>query len=336
MNQFRQDPITGEWVLIATSRAKGHFKSGGGQMNKLIEGCPFEDPQKSGNEEPMLIINRGEVVEYKAGIDWTTQVLVNKNPALTPGLCGPMSKYGPFNTYEAHGFHELVITKDHDKSFHNFTTQETVEVLEAYKIRYNEIARDDCGDYIQIIHNHGLGAGATIYHNHSQIFSLPVLPTEVRKSMRGADEYFKNHGKKIYNEIIDWEKSEAKRIIVENERFIALCPFVSKEAYEIKIFPKFDSSSFGDILESDLPQLAEMINIVMAKLAKALDNPDYNIVIHTAPVTKENGVNYDYYKWHVEILPRMTKVGALELGISVYVNVIDPDDAAKLLRETQI
>lgn len=336
LNEFRQDLVSGDWVLFATSRTKGHTKTGE-KFFQPKESCPFEDPQKSGNGEPVLTYYKTEKIDWLEGREWTMQVIKNKFPALTHGVCQDKpGDFGPFKTFGAFGFHELVVTKDHDKNFSNFTKEETAEVLAAYIERYKAMAKDSCGDFILIFHNFGQKAGATIFHNHSQIMSMPVVPPDILRSMKGAEDFYNKNKKKVYDVLLDWEMKEKKRIVFENDKFLAFCPFVSRTPYEIKIFPKIDSAYFEKTPAEDLIYLAEVLNIIIAKIDKVFSGIDYNFYIHTAPVKKENSVDYDFYRWHIEVIPRISMLGGLELGSNVFINVIDPDEAAKLFKETEI
>lgn len=335
LNEFRQDLVSGDWVLFVTGRAKGHINKKD-KFYQPKDSCPFENFQASENGEPVMVFNQGaqsDLEGFRTG-NWTTVVIPNKNPAVVPGVCPPPIGQGPFQKMVASGFHELVITKDHEKSICRFTPEETIELLTVYRNRYREIAKDECGQYILIFHNRGPSAGATIYHNHSQILSTPVLPPEVLRSMKGTEDYYNEHGKKVHDVMLQWEIQEGKRIIYDDAHFIAFCPFVSKTPYEIRIFPKKFEPRFEMITDDEISSLANALNLVLRKMDKALDVPDFNFYIHTAPVQKNN--HDKFYHWHMEIVPRLSIVGGLELGTDIYVNVINPDEAAKLLRETNI
>lgn len=344
INEFRQDLVSGDWVLISTERAKkptpsnSQESSKNSQLFQNKETCLFEDPQKSDHRDPVLVYNKGQKVVWEKGTtgEWTTQVVKNKYPALASGFCVPPRNVGPFLVADGFGFHELVITRDHDKSFAQFTNEETSEVLKIYKERYNSISQDECGDYVLIFHNHGPLAGATVYHNHSQILSMPIIPPGILKNIKGAKDFFERTGEKIHEMLIEWEVEQGKRIIYENEKFIALCPFVSRTPYEVRIFPKKKSSNFGDIPDEDIIFLAEILNKVLRKLKQALNNPDYTLFIHTSPIKKDNSNLFDFYHWHIEIMPRSSIVAGLELGSNVFVNTVDPDEAAEKLRDADV
>ena len=341
LNEFRQDLVSGDWVLISTERAKkptSQEVSQNGQLYQDKETCLFEDPQKSDHRDPILVYNKGRKVVWDKGVtgEWTVQVVKNKYPALTDGICRPPRNAGPFLVAEGFGFHELVINRNHDKSFAQFSDEETLEVLSVYKDRYNSISQDGCGDYVLIFHNHGRLAGASVYHNHSQILSMPIIPPGILKNIKGAKDFFERTGERVHEMLIQWEIEQNKRIVCENEKFIALCPFVSRTPYEIRIFPKKKSSNFGNTPDEDLVLLAGILNKVLRKLSSALNNPDYTLFIHTSPVKKDSSDLYDFYHWHIEIMPRFSIAAGLELGTNVFVNTVDPDEAAELLRKTDL
>lgn len=336
LNEFRQDPVSGEWVLFSTVRAKRPHPQGEVPFYQSKEECFFEPEQMDKQETPVAIYSHGQLVENLSD-DWTTIVIPNKFPALKQGVCGPIVNVGPFAVADGSGFHELVITRDHERSIAQFNDSETAEVIQAYRDRYLSIAKDNCGEYISIFHNHGRLAGASVYHNHSQIISMPMVPTSIVRHMNGAREYFKKTGQRIHEVLLAWEMAEYKRIIYQNEHFIALCPYVSRSAYEIKIFPKRLSANFGDISDVEIPFLANALTVVLKKLSVAFNDVDYAFFIHTAPPKKEGAiVGYDFYQWHLEIMPRISIDAGLELETNVLVNTVDPDEAAMALRDVTI
>ena len=335
LNEFRQDPVSGEWVLFSTVRAKRPHPQGETPFYQSKEECFFEPERMAQQETPVAIYSHSQLVN-DLSTDWTTVVIPNKFPALKQGICGPIVNVGPFAMADATGFHELVITRDHEKSFAQFSDAETAEIIQAYRDRYVAISQDNCGEFISIFHNHGRLAGASVYHNHSQILSMPMVPTSIVRHMKGAREYFEKTGKRIHEALLTWEITEDKRIIYQNEYFIAFCPYFSRTAYEIKILPKLANADFGDISDAEIPFLANVLNVVLKKLSVALDNVDYAFFIHTAPPKKEGLPGYDFYQWHLEIMPRLSIDAGLELGTNVLVNTVDPDEAAELLRKTDV
>ena len=150
-HEFRQDPVSGEWVLFSTARAKKPHPQGEAPFYQSKEECFFEPERMAQQETPVAVYSHGQIVKDLSA-DWTTVVIPNKFPALKQGVCGPVRYVGPFAVAEGSGFHELVVTRDHEKGFAQFSDAETGEVIQAYRDRYRTIAQDNCGEYISIFH----------------------------------------------------------------------------------------------------------------------------------------------------------------------------------------
>ena len=322
LNEFRQDLVSGDWVLFSAKRK--HSIQEFEKFYQSKEECPFEDLQKSGQES---------VWNYPESGVWQIAVIKNKYPALAPGLCGPDVQVGPFKTNPAVGEHNVLVYKDHDLKFADFSNEQLIDAIRIYKKRYQEMSKSsECIEYVTIFHNHGREAGASIYHPHSQMISLPILPPDVSRSIYGSLNFYKENKKKVYDVIIDWERGEKKRIVYENDFFIAFCPFVSKTPYEVRIFSKDSHAHFEKMPDEMDKYLADTLSNVLKKINKALNGPPYNFFIHTAPVKEKYGDMHEFYHWHVEILPKLSISAGFELGTGMDINVVDPDKAAEELR----
>lgn len=331
LSELRQDIVTGEWIVIAKVRAKrpsDYQKPKKGGLDASLKNCPFEDPQKHGNGEPVLLYKNDK------HSDWSVQVIPNKYPALDPsGECGVINEEGPHVFQDGKGFHEIIITRDHDKHFALLEKEEVADVMRAYYERFNILKEEECVKYISIFHNHGREAGASLHHPHSQLIAIPVLPSDVRLSLRGSHTFYRRNKKCVHCTMLEWEKDKKERIVFENEHFIAYCPFASRTAFEIQIFPKEHQSNFEEMDEKLLEPLGEALRTSLRRLDKVLDDPSYNFFIHTSPVggTKK----YSHYHWHIEIMPKTAIWAGFELGTGIEISTIEPEEAAKYLRETR-
>lgn len=325
-SQLRQDLVSGDWILIAPGRAKRPHNLLKSVKRKVApkSGCPFENPQESGHEKPTLI--------YGDPKNWRIQVLQNRYPILThKNICPVPLKIGPYLAEEAGGHHDLIITRDHNKNFPTLSKNEARQLFEAFRDRYLTLLNDECLAYILILHNWGPRAGASIYHPHYQMIATPIIPPDVMHSLRGAEQYFKKHRKCVHCVMIDFEKKSKKRIVYENKGFIAFAPFFSKNAFEVRIFPKKHSPYFENTLDIDIDGAVEALQSVLKKMGKNLQDPDYNFFIHTAPIREKE--RYKMYHWHIEVVPKTNINAGFELGTGVEVNEMDPDQAASLLRK---
>lgn len=326
LSEFRQDLVSGDWVLFSTGRKHSIRKFEDSYQPKA--GCPFED--LAGSEHEV-------VLEYPDSENWEAAVIKNKYPAVKPttdgGVCGPDFKNGPFSMHDGVGEHDLVIFRNHDVHFADFSVEQAVGAIRVYKRRYGQIAETGgCTEYIMIFHNFGIEAGASIYHPHSQIISLPIIPPDVSRSLNGSHDFYRQNKKRVYDVMIEWEKKQNKRIVYENDFFIAFCPFVSKTPYEVRIFSKESHAHFEKMPDELDEHLADALLAILKKVKKALNSPPYNFFIHTAPVETADNNIHEYYHWHIEILPKLKMTAGFELGTGIEINVVDPDRAAEELR----
>jgi UDPglucose--hexose-1-phosphate uridylyltransferase len=255
---------------------------------------------------------------------------------VTHGACGEVMEHGPFKYRDGVGFHEVVIFRDPDKYFNDFTLEEMEVAVKAYRDRYKEILQDDkCQKFTLIFHNHGKEAGASLAHPHSQIISVPVYPPDMNGSLEGAERYYKDNNKKVHQIMVESAMEDKERTVYENDKFIVLCPYASRLPYEVRIYPKDFGACFDMLPDEDLKEFADVMRVTLRKIYKGLNDPPYNFYIHTAP--GDEGFTCpatDFYTWHVEILPKISTLAGFELGTGMDVNVVDPREAAEILKNS--
>lgn len=321
-SELRRDPVTGNWIAIAKGRGtRPQVKRFGPQVDDAVETCPFEDPQASGNADPVLV--------YQDAGDWSLQVIPNKYPAFFGEGCPTISKVGPYSVQDGLGYHEVIITRDHSKHLALLSTGKVIEVMRAYKERYLSLKKEECVKYISIFHNHGRGAGASLTHPHSQLVAIPILPSGIRRSLSGSSAFYRKHNKCVHCAMLDWEREDKKRIVFENKDFIAICPFISRDAYEVRVFPNAHSAYFEETDDTGISSLSEIFQEVLKSFYKNLENPPYNFYLHTAPI---DGKTKSKYHWHFEILPK-TEIGAgFEMGTGIEISTVEPEKSTEILR----
>ncbi|MFA5355441.1 MAG: hypothetical protein WC302_01805 [Candidatus Paceibacterota bacterium] len=332
-SELRFDLVSKDWVVIATGRAKRPetFKKNG----KKDEGgnkrdCPFCNIGTQ--EKPTLILNKGKVVSgNKIPKEWTTIVVPNKYPAFLPNTHLDEKIEGDlYETMNAIGFHEVVVFKDHDKILGEFTTDEMEEVLQAYQMRYLSLMKKKMVEHIALFNNQGKGAGASICHPHSQIVTTPLVDVDMKRALLNSEVYYENRGKCLYCQMNDWERKVKKRIVFENDAFQAICPFASKTAFQMIISPKRHEPYFERITKRDRRKLAEVFQTVLHKMNRALNYPDFNFYLHTAPC---DGKEYPFYHYHWTIIPKTSTWAGFELGSRMEISTIEPEKAAAYLRK---
>lgn len=330
MPEIRQNFATKEWVIIATERAKRpeQFKN-----EKIKRNLPDFDPKCPfcpGNEKD----TPGETFRISNGKEWVVRVFPNKFAALS--LEGKRSRKikGIIRCANGVGIHEIIA----ESPLHNTTialqkNEEVEMILKAYRTRYRELINDLRIELIIIFKNHGEAAGTSLEHSHSQLIGLPIVPTQVRGRLEEAMRYYDDVGECAYCKMIREEKEAIERIVFETEHFVAFVPYAAFSPFHTWIIPKRHMSAFGDTTDSELKDMAVMLKTMLAKFYYALDNPDFNFVIRSAPT---RGGTPEYFHWYLSIVPRLTKTAGFELGSGMYINVSLPENDAKFLREIKI
>ena len=339
MPELRKDPVVGRWVIISTERGKRPSDFQSEQVEEDSGFCPFCE----GNEDktpPEILAYRDSSTQANSP-GWDLRVVSNKFPALR--IEGEMEKagVGMYDKMNGIGAHEVIIeTPDHHKKFHMHSPNSLARVFEAYKSRLMDLNKDRRFKYILIFKNEGRRAGASLSHPHSQLIATPITPKRVREELEGAKTHYNYRDRCVFCDIIREELSQGYRVIFENDGFIAFCPFASRFPFEIWLLPKRHDPDFQSLNRDEMLGLSEAFIAIMAKLAAALNNPQYNFVLHTGPVRWPRmgywvTLDYDYH-WHIEIMPKLTHVAGFEWGSGFYINPTVPEEAAEFLREVEI
>mgnify|MGYP001560156654 FL=1 len=319
-SKFRQDPISGDWILFAPLRGAGHKFEGRTETELVKDKCPFENPAKFGNKPPVLVypVKSGTsngVYQNKTKNDWFLQIIPNKNPAIGPEL----------------GTHDVVIYRDHERHLADFTKEEIKMVLLAFQERYKSLAEEKNIKYISIFHNHGKEAGSSIPHPHSQILALPILPPYIGRSVDASRRYFQEHNKCTHCQMLTRELKEKKRMVYQNNDMVVIAPFASRAEFELAILPKKHFAYFEQVKEPELSALADALKVALSKIYKKLKDPAFNFFIHTAPVDKS--LSYGHYHWHIEIMPKFDIIGGFELSTGLDIVAIYPEEATEIFRK---
>lgn len=335
MPELRLDPVTDKWVIIAPNRAK---RPGDFAVKEKVNISP--DDKKncffcSGNEKmtpPEVLAYSKDPCRKSNMPGWTVRAFANKFPAFEPKKDFNIQKNGLYFHASSVGHHEVIASVDHDKIPALFSKDEMAEFIRANKERFAVHCGDDFVKYVLIIYNHGKLAGGSIRHPHSQLFSMPVISNDIKDELDGAFKYFERNKRCVFCDMIDYEKKAegGKRVIFKNENFVAFAPYASKAPFEIMILPTKHSPRFQDISSKEMQDLAEALLKVLKALHIKLDNPPFNFYIQSSPC---DGNDYSsYYHWQLELLPKLSIRAGFEYGTGIIINTMDPDEAAKFLK----
>lgn len=334
-SELRQDITTGEWVVMATGRAKrpNNFQSEQSPKKtrpKYKADCPFCALDKFTQEPDVLRLPDDPE-------RWAVHVFPNKYPAFRPADEFRTWQVGPYRVLEAVGYHEVLVPRDHNTVDGLASEQQLLWQIEALWLRYRQLKDKSSVNYIQIIKNHGEVAGGSLEHPHHQIFTVPVLPEDVERMLKTAEAYQQRHGRDAFSVVLEYERAQGERVVFENEHFTAFCPFASRLPYQVWIMPRRASPYFEDSGPEERTALAAMLRQVLGRLYVGLNDPPYNYFLHSAPCDDTGFVcdreTFQHFRWHIEVLPRLARLGGFEMGTGLEINPVLPEEAAAFLRE---
>jgi UDPglucose--hexose-1-phosphate uridylyltransferase len=265
---------------------------------------------------------------------WRVRVVSNKFPALQ--IEGELNRQGEgiYDKMNGIGAHEVIIeTPDHDKTLSDLDEATVAEVLSTWKERILDLKKDKRFKYIVVFKNHGEAAGASLEHSHTQLVAMPIIPKRVTEEIEGGRRYYDFKERCIYCDIVSQELNDDVRVVSSNESFLAIEPFAARFPFETWILPKTHESAFEEIGKGEVQHLARTLKEILMKINAALNSPPYNFILHTLPL---QGNNRSWYHWHLEIMPKLTKVAGFEWGSGFYINPTAPEEAARYLREIQV
>jgi UDPglucose--hexose-1-phosphate uridylyltransferase len=332
MPELRQNFFTKEWVIIATERAKRPEELVAHRPAKtvasFVEACPFCPGNES--KTPPEVMR----VPTTGSGPWQVRVIPNKFAALARDSQPTRTIHRSRRSIGGFGVHDVIVeTPDHAHLTALMPDAHVANVLRVYKSRYDALSLDPRIAHITIFKNHGIDAGTSLEHPHSQLIATPVISSQVRGRFQVALQHYDEFGQCIFCQMIEEEMAEQQRIVLTTEHFIAMEPFASPTPFTTYIFPRRHMASFGDVSATEIMDLARTLRVVLAKLYHGLGNPDFNYTLRCASAELAGA---KYFHWYVSIIPRLTRVAGFELGSGMFINSMPPEAAAEFLRHVKV
>ena len=335
MSQMRKDVFTGRWVIVdettTVQPSDFHFK-------KFARGttfCPFCETNEASTPPEVFAIRKLGSSPNRPG--WSVRVVPNSNPCLR--IEGDLGRRGEglHDLMNGVGAHEIIVeTPRHDRSLHELGPGEISDVIRACVARIVDLERDKRMHYVLVFKNQGEEAGAhTISHSISQLMALSVTPRNVKTKLTIAREYFGQKERCLYCDVLQQELKQGKRLVSENEHFLAFVPFASRFPFELLLLPKDHSSAFSRMSEPQINALSRILRDALQKLDQTLGGPPYNLSLHDRPFLRSrpgywNTIEEDFH-WHLEILPQINRITGFEWASGFFYNPVPPELAARCL-----
>ncbi len=328
MPELRRDPITRRWAIIATERAlrPKDFRRAHAPTTGSV------DPFEAGNEHmtPPEILGIRPPGGKANDSNWRVRVVPNKFPALRIEGSLDRRPHGIYDHMNGVGAHEVIIEgPERDFELHDLPHDHLVDVLTVYRDRMQDLQGDNRFEFALLFRNHGAEAGASIAHGHAQLIALPVVPQHVRELLDGARRYYEFRERNVFADIVRQEVDDGRRLVRDDGHFVTIAPYASRLPFDLWIVPRFHATRFEEATRDQLDKLAGALKDALDRLDRGLGDPAYNFIIQSAPYGHED---VPWYRWHIQILPKLTEVAGFELGTGFYINPTAPEEAAEFLR----
>jgi UDPglucose--hexose-1-phosphate uridylyltransferase len=327
MATLRQDPTTKEWIILAPRRGERPTVHDPLPRDPLPDQdvlCPF----CPGNEH----MTPPEIGRIAVNGSWDQRVVPNLFAALEPG--GSLERQdaaGLFGEMGGVGSHEVIVESPrHGERMDEMSLDRLTRVIRVWRDRYVALKADPTTKGVVVFKNFGERAGTSLIHPHSQIVATPVFPPDSLRRYAVATRYYDDTGHCVYDDLLEAEIQRGDRLVSRVDGFAAVAPFAARVPFETWIMPLRHQTSFGQLEDDLLPALAEILRGILGALRRVAGDPDFNVVVLSAPSHEEWK---PFFLWHLRILPRLATAAGFELGSGMYINTVAPEASAQLLRE---
>ena len=324
MPEFRQDPLSGSWVIVAANRAGRPQDYQDEPASRPAIRCPF----CRGSEAETPAATASYYLPDQPH-QWQVRVVPNKFPAVQPDAEARAADRLS-SALAAAGVHEVIIeSPEHLRSLTELSGSQRLLVLQAYRDRLQHVRSQHRWKYGLVFKNLGPSAGASLEHLHSQLIATSLLPDKIAREVQLQQQHHRQHGCGLVESLLERELEHQQRLVGTTSHLAAFCPFASRVAYECWLVPRRPAARFEEQSDEQLHELAELLAAVLTQLEQTVSCSAYNLLLHTAPFDSSSA---EHYHWRMEILPRVTKLAGFEWATGCYINPVLPEDAARKLR----
>lgn len=319
MSELRWNPLYGEWVVTATHRQDRTFLP-------PADYCPL-CPTKEGGFPTEIPESNYDIVVFE-----------NRFPSLSKNPPLPVVDATEISPVElAHGACEVVVySPNHNATLATEPVEQIYKLIKVWTDRFAELSKREEVKYIFIFENKGEAIGVTLHHPHGQIYAYPFIPPKVERQIEQARNHLESTGKNLFDDIIYTEKIDGRRIVAENDSFLAVIPFFARYPYETHIYAKRNVQNLTQFNSKEQKDLATILKQILVGFDKLFNiSFPYIMALFQSP---SDGEDYDFFRFHIEFYPPLRTINKLkylagsEAGAGMFINDTLPEEKAAELR----
>lgn len=257
--------------------------------------------------------------------NWTIRIFESKNPIVSTKSDEYYSDR-PLYREPAYGYHYIIVaSSNHDETFSTISIEQWSNIIVIIQDRLKWLYTQKKITYVAIYINHRKNK-SNIIHPHINMVAFSIIPPTIEKESNISHQIINEKGICPMCQIVN-EENNGKRQILQTDSFIAFCPWASIYPFEFCISPKKHVSSFAQITQKEISDLALILRSTLGGLSKSIENPSYDLIFHLSPEKKHN----KQIHWHIEVYPLTKYLSGLERGYGIHLNNMLPEQAAKIL-----
>jgi len=342
MSELRYDPLQKRWVIIATERGTRPSDLDPSTKYDHMKVCSFCEGNEARTPPEIWAIRDPGTLPDSPG--WKVRVIPNKYPALIVEAEEKRLGVGYYDMIGGKGAHEVIIeTPQHNVGLADLPPEQVKLVLLAYRERLRELYKNPRLKYVLIFKNHGIRAGASLAHPHSQLIATPIVPRNVNMKLTASKQHYDEKERCLICDLIRQDMDAKTRVIHSENGFVAIAPYASRFPFEVFIAPIAHNYSFAEVVDEELERFSHFLKNILLRLKNVLKDPPFNYVLNTSPNIEAEPkfsdqwvtIKHDYH-WHIEVIPRLVRIAGFEWGSGFYINPSTPEMATRYLREAKV
>ena len=313
--ELRKDPITGWWVATIVDRAFHRDRF-----------ARHAEPIDDGDDCQNCRLPEGDGVRLRVLKDYAFHVVGTE--AAARDLDQSVAQVAIGSAGAAGSWRTVVAPPQEHRALHQVGAAVVEAMVTTARDAIAAARAANQTDHLQVVQNWGAQAGARTNHLCFEFYDLPQIPHRIAEELGGAARFVIREGECPYCRLVRETTQTRNRLVWEDADSVAFAPWASRSPFELWIVPRRHDADFGRATEPDIKATASALRHVLTTLAKTLDGPPYNLILHTAPLRERVDATYH---WHWEIHPRLRDIAGLELGTGLPVNPVSPEDAVEEL-----
>jgi UDPglucose--hexose-1-phosphate uridylyltransferase len=326
---LRTDILTGQQIIVAESRSQRPVTLTQSAAAPPIADDPFLEGRETLTPGESLALRTVESKPNEPG--WLLRVVPNQYPAAesrVPETAQQRRLPDIFLTQAVRGVHEVVLEcPDYRTRLADLAVSEVALVLHAWQLRVRSLSALPWISTINVFRNEGVGAGASLPHCHSQILATDFIGDRIAQLVGRAQQSREEGGRCIVEQWLSSELAADQRVLRQGRHYATVCPFASRVPWQCRIVP-LTVSRFDLLSAEQIRSLAAELHSAASAVQAVAGNVAHNVILTLPPTATPEA-----FLWHLDLLPRPSRMAGFEFGTNVDILAVSPETAVARLQE---